>query len=374
MKENRNRAATGTERVNLANRVSNLLGRLGIWAILTVSGTIALPQAVKAGDIQGRVLDANTGSYLRGASVKISKLTRRTTTDRGGAFSFTNVAAGTYTLEVDFITYDRVRETVQVPATGMVTRTLSVGEEKIELEEYLVEGLREGRSLALQQKRTAANIRDILSADSIGNLPDANVAEALVRLPGVALDLDQGEGRFVSIRGVEPNLNNVTINGASVANPGVDGRQGRSMPLDVIGSSQVSQLEVIKSVTPDMDAQGLGGTVNIITASGFDKEKPFAYGKLEGGYNTMSDDLLYAVQATYGTTFGPEKEFGMAVSASYEWRPYRTEHVAVRWTVEEDSLSGNDLLAPRDLEIVPADATVSTASSNTGPIRIPSFT
>ncbi len=324
-----------------------------LFYLLSLLGLFALPNIAQAGDITGTVIDANTGSFLPGASVRIVDLGRTATTDRSGEFRLANVPGGSYTLRVRFIGYDAVTETVQVPETGSISPRIEVGSEITELEGFTVEGMREGRSRALQQKKTLINITDIISADSIGNLPDQNVAEALVRLPGVSLDLSQGEGRFVSIRGVEPNLNNVTINGASASNPGVEGRQGRSMPLDVIGSSQVSQLEVIKSVTPDMDAQGLGGTVNIITPSGYDKEKTFAYGKFEVGYNDVSEDQQYAIQGTYGTTFGADRKFAMAVSASYEWRPYRNEKIETRWSEVTDEISGNDFLVLSDLEINP---------------------
>ena len=238
-------------------------------------------------------------------------------------------------------------------------------EEMEELEEFIVEGYREGKSLALREKQVAANIVDIISADSIGNLPDQNVADALVRLPGVSIDMEQGEGRFVSIRGVAPELNNVTINGASIANPNVGGRAGRAVPLDLIGSSQVRLLEVIKSVTPDMDAQGLGGTVNLVTASGFDQDQAFFNGSVEGGFNTQTgqngqeEDFERRLQFTYGSRLGANKDVGVALSASYEFRPFQTEAVDVRFRDDFDSDTDGDgdleseLVLPNDIEIVP---------------------
>src|SRR5206468_9759255 len=141
------------------------------------------------------------------------------------------------------------------------------GNEVNVLSAVVVQGYREGRSRALQFKKTSANILDVVSSDSIGNLPDRNVAEAAARVPGVSLsfqggDEDQGEGIYVSIRGVDPSLNQVMLDGATMAAPG-GFRLGRAVPLNAISPGQVSQIEVIKSVLPDMDANSLGGTLNI---------------------------------------------------------------------------------------------------------------
>lgn len=294
-------------------------------------GLLAFPALSWAGDISGVVIDTNTGSFLRGADVHIDELGRATSTGRSGDFRFVNVPGGVYTVVVNYIGYQSTTQTVQVPEVGTVNPRIAIGSEVVELEEFRIEGYREGKSLALQQKKTANNIRDILSADSVGQLPDRNVADALVRLPGVAVDMSNGEGRFVSIRGIAPDLNNVTVNGATVANPGIDGRNGRAMPLDVIGSSQISQLEVIKAVTPDMDAQGLGGTVEIKTASAFDKEGGYFNGSMEVGYADQPEKSSHRGEIAWTHLFGPDKKLGVALSATYEWRPYETEAVDLRW-------------------------------------------
>lgn len=332
---------------------------------------IVLPHIVQAGDITGTVVDANTDSFIPGASVRLTELGRTTTTDRSGEFRFANVAGGSYTLSVRFIGYDTVSESVQVPASESIYIRIPIGGEIVELEDFTVEGYREGRSKALQQKKTSPTLRDIISADSIGNLPDQNVAEALVRVPGVSIELAQGEGRFVSIRGIAPELNNVTVNGANIANPSVGGRAGRSVPLDVVGSSSVSQLEVIKAVTPDMDAQGLGGTVNIITPSGFDSEKGFFNGSFEVGTNTLADDPSYRFNATYGNTFGPEKKLAIAVSASWEDRNFQTEAIDIRFRDDVDADINGDgtfdskLTLPWAVEIVPQIGTRRRIGFNT---------
>jgi TonB-dependent receptor len=302
---------------------------------------LGFSQSSFAGDIVGRVKDNNTERYLPGVDVKVLGTNRTATTDREGRYRIGDLPAGSYTVQAAYIGYDAVTKAVNVPEIGTVTHDINVGEEVIELEAMEVEGYKEGRSLALQQKRTADNIRDILSADSVGQLPDRNVADALVRLPGVSVQMDNGEGKFVSIRGIAPDLNNVTVNGATVANPGVDGRAGRAMPLDVIGSAQISQLEVIKTVTPDMDAQGLGGSIEIKTASAFDREKGWFNGSVEGAYNELPEDWGYRGEFSWGDRLGPDGKWGISVGASYEFRPYQNDVVDLRWD-KDDFLADYD--------------------------------
>ncbi|WNO52414.1 TonB-dependent receptor [Stakelama saccharophila] len=194
---------------------------------------------------------------------------------------------------------------------------------------------RVAREKAIAMKREATNIREVATADSAGKLPDKNLADALSRLTGVSLERDKGEGRFVSIRGISPELNNVTLGGQPTALPDVDGRAGRAAPLDVIGSGDFQAVEVIKTLRPDMDAQGIGGTINILPPSGFDRTKAFGYASAEYGVNDLESAAdIYSGSAGYGTQFG---DGGMALflGGEYSKREYRTENVAgSRWSEE----------------------------------------
>ncbi len=131
---------------------------------------------------------------------------------------------------------------------------------------------------ALDVQQMADNIVSVVHADAIGQLPDANAAEALQRVPGVSLERDQGEGRYVRIRGIGPDLNSVTINGSLVPAPEAE---RRAVALDVLPSGLIRSLEVTKTLTPDMDANSIGGTIEVKTISAFDHEGMFY--SLEGG-------------------------------------------------------------------------------------------
>ena len=131
----------------------------------------------------------------------------------------------------------------------------------------VISGQRSSLRNAIAAQEQADNIVSVISSDDIGGLPDKNAAEALARLPGVSVQRDQGEGRYVSVRGLGPDLNSVTINGALVPSP-ESGR--RAVALDVLPAGLIRSLAVNKTLTPDQDANSLGGTVEVKTLSAFD--------------------------------------------------------------------------------------------------------
>lgn len=306
---------------------------------------------VRAGDIVGSVTDLRTTASLPGASVTVVENGRNEKADSGGHYRITGLPAGTYTLKVNYLGYDTNTETVSVPATGETNLNIAMGDKDVvKLGTFVVEGYREGRSRALQQKQNASNIMDIISADAIGNLPDRNVAEALSRLPGVNLSIDQGEGVYVSIRGAEPNLNQVMMDGATMAAPG-GSRLGRAVPLDTLGSGQISSIEVIKSVRPDMDANSVGGTINIKSASAFDHKGRRITGSLSGNRNGNVSKTDAAAQFSYSDRFGANNAWGLAASLSYDKRNYANEWLQFGWS--QVTLNGTSMYLPNDFEIKP---------------------
>ena len=193
-----------------------------------------------------------------------------------------------------------------------------------EVEVVTVTGQRLAQKRALERKRLSDAILDAVSSDEIGRLPNRNSAEAIESLPGVSLSYDQGEGRFVSIRGASPNLNNVTINGITAGTPEGD---GRTVPLDVIGGELLSSIEVIKAVTPDMDAQSVGGTVNVIPPSPFDYDGAFAAGSARVGYEEKGGNTPYAANITAGNRFGANDEWGYLIGGSYSLRDFESNGI-----------------------------------------------
>ncbi|UVO50576.1 TonB-dependent receptor [Sphingomonas sp. SUN019] len=184
-------------------------------------------------------------------------------------------------------------------------------------EDIVVTGDRASTLAAIRIKRDAPTIIEAVSADTVGKLPDYNPAEAIQRLPGVSVQIDQGEARYAVVRGVDSNLNNVTIDGNLVGAPEAEGRR---VSLDTIPSDLVASIEVIKAVTADYDANAVGGTINIRTPSAFDRADSFLFGSLRGSLNDIDGRLGGGGSLTYGTRFGGDDSFGIVAAASYNKR------------------------------------------------------
>jgi TonB-dependent receptor len=130
-----------------------------------------------------------------------------------------------------------------------------------------------GEAEAINRERTAENILQVLPAEVITSLPNANVADAIGRLPSVTLERDEGEGKYVQIRGTEPRLSHVTIDGVNVASPESGVRQ---IKLDVIPSDLVESVEISKTLTANQDGDAIGGSVNLRTKMSGDQPDPVA--------------------------------------------------------------------------------------------------
>ena len=285
-----------------------------------------------AGTVVGRINDVNTGASVTGATVTEISSGRTVTADREGQFRMDNLAAGTVELRIESVGYDLKTEHVNVPASGNVLLQVLLGEKVLRLDNLVVEGYREGWAKALQQKRNATNLKDVLSSDAAGNLPDNNVGEAVARLPGVSLDVDYGEGHYVSVRGTAPNLNTVTMNGATLATPPELGRTGRSTPMDMLGTGMINQVEIIKSPTPDMDGTSLGGTINILTPSGFDHQGQLIKGAIAYGENQAGKKPIYAANFAYSNIFGTDdRALGVAFTTNFEKRNTRRDMLMNSW-------------------------------------------
>lgn len=155
-------------------------------------------------------------------------------------------------------------------ASPTLAQTPGASSGAVQLDTVVVTGQRGSLRKSVVAQEKADNVVSVLSADDIGALPDKNAAEALARLPGVSVQRDQGEGRYVVVRGIGPDLNAVTINGALVPAP-EGGRRG--VALDVLPAGMISTLTVTKTLRPDQDANSIGGTIDVETLSAFDLPK-----------------------------------------------------------------------------------------------------
>jgi TonB-dependent receptor len=180
---------------------------------------------------------------------------------------------------------------------------------------------------ALKDQRASDSIESVVRADAISQLPDDNAAEALQRVPGVSIERDQGEGRFVTIRGLGPDLNSVNINGVNLpsSEPG-----GRAVALDVLPSELIQSLSVVKTLTPDMDANSLGATVNVNSLSGFDHDGFFYTISGEAGFNPLvsktSPKVSGAISNIFSVGDGTDN-LAVALALSFQQRKFGSDNV-----------------------------------------------
>ncbi len=172
------------------------------------------------------------------------------------------------------------------------------------------------------EQKNAINLVNIQPAEEIVKYPDFNAAESLSRIPGVSISADTGEGRFVVIRGIDSNLNGVTFGGVTLLNTqpgGVSfGGGGRAVELDTVPIGAIDQLQVRKTGLPDQEAEGLGGSVDLIPRTAQGIKKAFLDGTIGGGYEAGHGHAgIYRAELTGGFRFGPNKEFGLLLDGNY---------------------------------------------------------
>lgn len=269
-------------------------------------------KAQDAGIIEGRITDATSGEPLPGARVYVDSTNNGTVTDLEGNYEL-RVYEEQVTLKVVYLGYLDTKFPVTAILGATVKADIPIKENVELLEEVTVSGQLQGQAKALNQQKNADNIKNVISADQIGRFPDQNSAEALRRAPGVNTQNDQGEGRYVMVRGLAPQFTNINVNGEQIPSPEGDVRY---VALDAISSSQLSSMEVYKTLTPDMDGDAIGGTINLITRKADSKELKVR-GSLAGGYNQLMNKPGMNSELQIGKRFGEDEKFGLLVSGNY---------------------------------------------------------
>ncbi len=282
-----------------------------------------------AGDLTGTVTDATDTIALRSATIEIEAVGRQVSTARDGSYRITDLPAGTYEVTARFVGVAAQTLTVEVPETGTVELNFSLGGD--DATRILVIGQGANISNALSRKYAADTVSDVLTRDAIGQFPDQNVAESLRRLPGINVLNDHGEGRFVSVRGLDPNLNASSINGVRVPAPESD---IRAVALDVVSSDIIESIEVKKSLTPDMDADTIGASIEINTVSAFDRRGNYVTARAEGSYNNYSEEL--GPKGSVDFAYRLAENFGVSGGLSYYQREYEVD------TIEADGWDDDD--------------------------------
>ncbi|HUR57457.1 MAG TPA: TonB-dependent receptor [Opitutaceae bacterium] len=282
--------------------------------------TLALPafaQSNPTGGVHGRVMNQKTGSYLQGARIQVAGTNITTLSDVGGQFSLEGLPAGPVTLQAFYTGLDTAAISADVRPGQQVLVDIPLVSSIQQLEAYQVSELREGNAAAMMQQRYAPNVKDALATDAFGSLRDGNVAELLVLVPGVVGDYIGNDIMTVSVRGFSPNLGSVTVDGAKVANA-ESGATDRMFEWEATAADNIETVEVIKAPTPDMEADSIGGTINLKTKSAFNSSDARRTSISAGiAYESLHDSVLPNANFSHTQVIGAKRNIGLSFNWGY---------------------------------------------------------
>ena len=212
------------------------------------------------------------------------------------------------------------------------------GMDATDLDRVVVHGQYESQMRAIDFKRASDAIQDTVSADSMGQYPDQNVGESLSRLPGISVTRDQGEGRYVVIRGLDAAQNSVMVDGVGMGTPE---DSSRAAPLDVIPSESTERLTVIKAPTPDLPGDSLGGTILVESASAFDRDGRNMRLKAELDHQALSGETSPKAAFNFSDIYNGT--FGVAFGVSWQDRDYESDNIEVEYDDQFEDVTGERL-------------------------------
>jgi TonB-dependent receptor len=298
------------QRFNICEQKQNMKikGLTCVLIILFASLQVMSQRAI----IKGKITDAVNRAPLSGATVSVLTINNSSVADVNGEF-FLYAPPGKLQLAIHYLGYRDTTLTASITANEVRVMNIQLFSNYEGLGSVTVTGLMQGQAKALNQQKNADNIRNIISADQMGRFPDPNAAEALQRVPGVNIERDQGEGRYVLVRGMAPQFTNININGEQIPSPEAD---VRFVAMDAIPTDQLASIEVSKTLLPDMDGDAIGGSVNLVTRTA-QSLQPKITASLAGGYNNLMQRGNLQGQLQYGQRFGKLGKTGLLLNSSY---------------------------------------------------------
>ncbi|MDY8135043.1 TonB-dependent receptor [Aquimarina sp. 2201CG5-10] len=304
----------------------------------------------QSGSVKGIITDEN-GIYMPGASVQINSINKATISDFDGKFTLVNVPEGNHTLKVQYLGFSDTEQQTNVEVSKTTFISIVLKSKSVELDDVTIIGYgNSGQARALNTQKNNINITNVVSTDQIGKFPDANIGDAVKRIPGITMQVDQGEARNIIVRGLSPQLNSVTLNGSRI--PSAEG-DNRNVQMDLIPSDMIQTIEVNKAVTPDMEGDALGGSVNLITRTA---PQGFRLSATMGsGINFITDKRILNGSILIGDR-SKNKKFGWMVSASINDNDFGSDNFEAEWTDEFEFNTGiNDPDGDPILEEVPVN-------------------
>jgi TonB-dependent receptor len=266
------------------------------------------------GGITGKVTDSG-GAVLQGAQVTVEPGGISVVSDAQGQFLVNGLDAGAYTVTISYVGFTSATKSITVTAGQVANADVKLSVASQNLEVLVTADRPSAEAEAVNREKTADNLVQVLPDEVIRSLPNANMADALGRLPSVTIERDEGEGKYVQVRGTEPRLTNTTIDGINVPSPEGGVRQ---IKFDAIPADIVESVEINKTLQANMDGDGIGGSVNLVTKTA--GERPTVNVSGMGGYTPILGGRgLIETTGTVGKRFGASKRWGALIGGSYDW-------------------------------------------------------
>jgi len=330
-----------------------MLRKIIILFLMMSFVTLYVPKlfAASSGKIVGVIKDEVTGDPLPGANVFIEGTAIGSASDLKGRYQISRVPPGSFTLRITYIGYKEKKIPFKITLGETKKIDVELLYDVVEGETVTITAQAEGQVAAINQQLRSNTIKNIVSAERIMELPDANAAESVGRLPGISIMRSGGEANRIVIRGLSPTYNTITIGGEQIPATDLD---NRSVDLNMISPEILAGIEVTKSLTPDQDADAIGGTVNFVLA---DAPSGFRYNfRFQEGYNAQRDEAgQYKGSVTLSNRFWNEK-LGIMVTGNRESAQRGSDQFDASYRIGRDKREGEEF-APLTTQSVGLDYT-----------------
>ena len=309
--------------------------------LLALASLITWTGFAQTGNLRVKVKDADNLN-LPGASVTLSPGRFAGITNQEGELLITGIPVMEYVCNISYVGYEKKKVNINIKAgLNMLTQVITVTAQSDK--EVVVFGDRlKGQSKALSQQKNSGNITNVISADQMGRFPDANIGDAIKRVPGITMQNDQGEARNIIIRGMGPEFNSVTLNGERI--PSAEG-DNRRVQMDLIPTDMVQTVQVNKTLTADMDADAIGGSVNLITRPAPNGLR--LSGTVAGGFNPVRDGFIGTANFVAGDRIANRK-IGYVVSGSFNRNVFGSDNVESAWAKD---VNGKPFISDHDIRV-----------------------
>jgi TonB-dependent receptor len=295
-----------------------------LLSVFSIVGFSTAAMAETDGDVTGHVLRSRDSQPIAEVPVQIKETGVKATTNAQGAYAFSDLPPGTYTLIVTPSGAAPIQRKITVTAGKKTQEDITVGAEMSALESITVLAQRTPIAVAREAQYEAPNLVNITTFEEIRKVPDVSVAEAVRRIPGVSLETDEGEGRYVNCRGLDADLNSTTFGGLRLPPTNNASPFGgyRAVTLDSIPIGLVGAITVTKSNLPSQDAEALGCTIEITPKTAPQNGAPFIQGNVGSGYEPLRGTGIIDVAVSAGGRFGGAGKPSDSDVTAYSDRPF----------------------------------------------------